>query len=35
VLLSRGRDGIVVFVPDEEGMETTFAALVQCGLEVF
>lgn len=33
VLLSRGRDGLVVFVPPEDRMEATAAALRQSGLQ--
>ena len=32
VLLTRGRDGFVVFVPPEEGMERTVEALIRAGL---
>jgi hypothetical protein len=32
VLLSRGRDGFVVFVPDEPGMTATYTALIRAGL---
>jgi DUF2075 family protein len=32
VLLSRGRDGFVVFVPDEQAMTATYEALVSAGL---
>jgi DUF2075 family protein len=32
VLLSRGRDGFVVFVPDEQAMAVTYEALVSAGL---
>jgi hypothetical protein len=32
VLLSRGRDGFIVFVPQETSMETTYRALAEAGL---
>ncbi|WP_343089181.1 DNA/RNA helicase domain-containing protein [Methanocalculus natronophilus] len=34
VLLSRGRDGFIVFVPDEANMTSTYNALIQAGLRV-
>jgi hypothetical protein len=34
VLLSRGRDGFLVWVPPEVALDPTFAALVQAGLRV-
>jgi hypothetical protein len=32
VLLTRGRDGTVVYVPDDRRMDETFARLVACGM---
>lgn len=34
VLLSRGRDGLIVFVPPEPVMDDTYAALCQAGLKI-
>ena len=35
VLLTRGRDGAVVFVPPGPEMDSTFAALCRAGFETF
>jgi hypothetical protein len=32
VLLTRGRDGFIVFVPNEIGMRSTYEALVGAGV---
>ena len=32
VLLTRGRDGFVVFVPSDTNMESTYNALISAGL---
>ncbi|WP_201388032.1 DNA/RNA helicase domain-containing protein [Ktedonobacter sp. SOSP1-85] len=32
VLLSRGRDGFIVFVPQEPLMDTTYQVLISAGL---
>ena len=34
VLLTRGRDGTVVFVPDDIRMEATYQRLADCGFRV-
>ena len=34
VLLTRGRDGFIVFVPPEEKMENTFESLSKSGLKL-
>lgn len=35
VLLTRGRDGVIVFVPDEERFNATYEVLVKAGIPHF
>ena len=35
VLLTRGRDGVAVFVPPDADMDSTFVALCRAGFEPF